>query len=98
MAHDSSEHLQFDSRLANRKDWTDRKEWDRNLASLPDLSNKVEFLDDDSSEEESVEEGAEDVVATFETTETVETVQSTETVETVTESPLPPLGEPTHEL
>lgn len=97
MAHDSSEHLQFDSRLANRKDWTDRKEWDRNLASLPDLSDKVELLDD-SSEEESVEENAEDVVATFETTETVETVQSTETVETVTESPLPPLGEPPHEL
>ncbi len=97
MAHDSSEHLQFDSRLANRKDWTGRKEWDQNLANLPDLSDKAELLDD-SSEEESVEEKAEEAVASFETQETVETGQSTESVETVTESPLPPLGEPTNEF
>ena len=109
MAHDSSEHLQYDSRLANRKDWTSRKDLDKNLASLPDLTDKSELLDD-SSEEESVEENAEEAAASFEGSETVETVASTEasataetvgsteTVEPATESPVPPLGEPTHEV
>jgi hypothetical protein len=45
MAHDNSEHLQFDSRLAARKGWISTKEREKMLAALPDLSHKVEYLD-----------------------------------------------------
>lgn len=33
--------LRFDSRLAGRRGWTDNKEWERELAALPDVSAKI---------------------------------------------------------
>jgi hypothetical protein len=44
MAHDSSEHLQFDSRLANRKDGTDGKKQDKLLGCLPVLTYNAVLL------------------------------------------------------
>jgi len=44
MAHDSSEHLRFDSRLAMRRGWIRPEKLDEYLAGLPDRSENVDLL------------------------------------------------------
>ncbi len=45
MAHDNSEHLRLDSRLANRKGWIAQKDLNGALEALPDAAGKAESLD-----------------------------------------------------
>jgi len=53
MAHDSSEHLRFDSRLAMRRGWISQEKLDEYLAGLPDRSENVDLLTpQDASEAE----------------------------------------------
>ncbi len=47
MAHDNSEHLRFDSRLATRRGWISAKKRQEVLDALPDLVDNVEFLDEE---------------------------------------------------
>jgi len=44
MAHDSSEHLRFDSRLAMRRGWIQPEKLDEYLAGLPDRLENVDLL------------------------------------------------------
>ncbi len=58
MAHDNSEHLRFDSRLATRRDWLSAKDRQTVLDALPDLTDKAEFLEEEEGQASSEEPGA----------------------------------------
>ncbi len=62
MAHDNSEHLRFDSRLAMRRGWISTKDRQTVLDALPDLTDKAEFLEEEGQasreEPEALEEAA----------------------------------------
>ncbi len=52
MAHDNSEHLRFDSRLATRRGWISAQDRGEMLNALPDVSDKAELLDADQENDE----------------------------------------------
>ena len=58
MVHDSTRNLRLDRRLLLRRDWITPEELDKELASLPDVSEKGEVLSAEfpAGEDESPEE------------------------------------------
>ena len=53
----STEKLRMDRRLIERNSWISRKDLDREIAALPDVTHKIRGADDDKESVETVEPG-----------------------------------------
>jgi hypothetical protein len=55
MAYDHTRKLKLDRRLLRRRGWIDPKELEKELADLPDVSDKAQPLDEDEEPSQELE-------------------------------------------